>query len=147
MLEDLQAIPPNPFIRSLVDRLRGEIQTAEGRLDEALQSFIRAKEYSAAPSDALARALMRTAQWERAAAEFSEISRQKAAMLFPRHGVWFAGAWVQALYDAGLCSLESNNPEEAKQYFRQYLWVMEGADASFETPQKAEILLTGNTLK
>ncbi|MBN2318172.1 MAG: tetratricopeptide repeat protein [Acidobacteria bacterium] len=146
-LQHLRTMQSSPFIRALADSLLGEIHSAEGRLKEATQSFLRAKETIKAPSASLARVLMQTEKWERAAAEFAEIREQKAAMLFPHHRPWFAGIWVRALYEAGQCSLESNNPEDAKQYFRQYLWVMESADPSLETLQKAEILLTGESLR
>ena len=135
------------LIEALRDRLLGEIQSAQGRLKEAELSFLREKEITRAPSLPLARILMQTEQWKRAAAEFAYIRDQKAAMLFPYFRPWFAGTWVQALYDAGQCSLKLNRVDDAKQYFRQYLWVMESADPSFETPRRAEILLTGRTLK
>ena len=146
MLLRLRSIPPSSFIEALADRLQGEILSSEGNLREALQSFLRAKESLGTPSVSLARILMRAKQWESAAAEFTDIREKKAAMLFPHNRPWFAGTWVQALYDAGQCSLQANNTDEAKQYFRQYLWVMEQSDPSLETPKKAEILLTGNSL-
>ncbi|MBN2243671.1 MAG: tetratricopeptide repeat protein [Acidobacteria bacterium] len=147
MLEHLLAVSASPFTEALAAALQGEIQAAEGRFREALQSLKQAREYTKIPSPSLARLLMQTKQWEDAMAEFADIRRQKAAVLFPHRKTWFAGTWVQALYDAGRCSLESNRTEEAKQYFRQYLWVMESADPSLETPRKAEILLTGKSLK
>lgn len=147
ILRRLRAISSNPFFQALADRLLGEIQLAQGRLKESEQSFRRAKNYLKTPSVPLARILMQMEQWESAKAEFDEIREQKAAMLFPPQRPWFAGTWVQALYDAGQCSLKSNSPEKAKQYFRQYLWVMESADPLLETTRNAEILLTGRSLK
>ncbi len=147
ILQRMRTIPSFPFIQALEDRLLGEIQSVQGRLKEAEQSFLREKEITRAPSLSLARILMQAEQWKRAAAEFVDIRDQKAAMLFPYYRPWFAGTWVQALYDAGRCSLKLDHVDNAKQYFRQYLWVMESADPSFETPREAEILLTGRTLK
>jgi len=133
----------NPFIRAVADCLEGEIQASGGRFMEAAQSFLKAKEYTRTPSLSLALALMNSEQWVIALEEFTEIREQKAAMLFSFHKPWFMGTWVRALYEAGQFNLKSGNRPEAKQYFRQYLWVMEGADPSLESLREAEIILTG----
>jgi len=143
----LRSIQDSPFVRALADRLTGEIQSAKDQLPQAQQSFLRAKEFNGAPSAPLALVLMKTKKLEPAAAEFTAIREQKAAVLFPDHLPWFAGTWVQALYDAGLCSLQAGNSDEAKQYFRQYLWVMDHADPDFETPSQAETFLTGKSYR
>jgi tetratricopeptide (TPR) repeat protein len=143
ILFELRAMESNPFIRAVADCLEGEIQASGGRFMEATQSFLKAKEYTGTPSLSLALALMNSEQLMIALAEFTEIREQKAAMLFSFHKPWFMGTWVRALYDAGQFNLKSGNRPEAKQYFRQYLWVMEGADPSLESLREAEIILTG----
>ena len=146
-LAQIRTLDPDPFVQAIGNCLQGEILAAEGRLQEAIQSFLLAKEYTKLPSPSLARVLMDAKQWDSAAAEFKAIRERKAAMLFPFHKPWFMGTWVRALYDAGHFSMISGNPEEAKQYFRQYLWIMESADSDLDSLKNAEILLTGRPLK
>jgi len=147
MLDQVRALDSDPFIQGIAYCLQGEILAAEGRREEAKQSLLLSKEYINAPSIHLARIFMGSGQWDSATAEFDYIREQKATMLFPFHKPWFMGAWVQALYDAGQCSVESGNSTEAKQYFRQYLWVLERADSGLDSLREAEIGLTGKSLR
>jgi tetratricopeptide (TPR) repeat protein len=147
MLDQVRASDSDPFIQAIAYCLQGEILAAEGQRQEAVQLLQLSKQYTNAPSISLAHVFMDSGQWDSAEAEFEEIREQKATMLFPFHKPWFMGAWVQALYDAGQCSVESGNSTEAKQYFRQYLWVMESADSGIDSLKEAEIGLTGKTLR
>jgi tetratricopeptide (TPR) repeat protein len=147
MLEQVRALDSDPFIQAIANGLQGEILAAEGRWKESEQSLQLSKKYTNVPSIPLARVFMDSGLWESAAAEFNHIREQKATMLFPFHKPWFMGAWVQALYNAGQCSLESGNSTEAKQYFRQYLWVMENADSGLDSLKEAEIGLTGKPMR
>ena len=147
MLDQVRALDSDPFIRAIVYCLQGEILAAEGRGQEAIQFLQLSKKYTNAPSIPLARVFMDSGKWESATAEFDHIREQKATMLFPFHKPWFMGAWVQALYDAGRCSVELGNSTEAKQFFRQYLWVMESADSGLDSLREAEIGLTGKSLR
>lgn len=140
-LRQLEEMVPDPFVRFHTDLLRGEIKLANHEPDQAVRSFIRAKEYGKTPLEPLARALIQAKQWKRAEEEYASICEHKALMLFPSNQPWFMGTWVQALFDAGRCAGELNKTSEARQYFRQYLWVLDGADPTLSSLREAKLLL------
>jgi len=147
ILLQLRASEAHPFIQAIAMYLQGEILSAGRRPQEAVQPFLLAKKLTNAPSISLARTLMDSGQWDLATEEFNDIRERKATLLFPFHKPWFMGSWVHSLFNAGLCNEISGNLTEAKQYFRQYLWVMASADSGLESLTRAEVLLTGSPLR
>ena len=143
LLEQIERRPPTPLTRSQAEMLRGELALAAGRTDEAVRSLSKAKELDATgrPLESLARALALAGRWNEAAREYQALTDQKAAMLFPTNRTWFMGTWVRALYDTGLCMEKLGRRLEAQQYFRSYLWVLDGADPSLNSLQEAKALL------
>ncbi len=125
--------------------LRGDIAAASGRLDAALESFRKAKELSPnrRPSEPLAYALWKSGQAEEAAAEYQALAGRKAESLFPQDRPWFTGTWVRALFDAGSCLAALDRKSEAQQSFRNYLWVLDGADPTIATVQEAKAFIKG----
>jgi tetratricopeptide (TPR) repeat protein len=143
VLNQVERLGANPATRPQTDLLRGEIQLAEGQLDQAIQSFVKARQSNEHPSEPLARAFKMANRLQLAQKEYALVCEQKTAMLFPGGQPWFFGTWVRALFDAGQCSMKLNRIDEAKQYFREYLWVLEGADTSLSSAQEARALLSG----
>jgi len=115
--------------------LRGEIQLTSGQVDQAIQSFTRAKEsiFGKIPCEPLARALSVAKRWEEAAKEYDIICEHKAQMLFPSNSCWFSGLWVSTLYSYAQCLEMLNRNDEARQLYRNYLWVLDGADVDLPT--------------
>jgi tetratricopeptide (TPR) repeat protein len=143
LLKQIQLIPSTLLVRFQTEILRGEVDLAEGRAFDAVRSLAKAKELDAActPLEPLARALARADRWDQAAKEYIEACERKATMLFPLNRPWFTGTWVRALLDAGLCMDKLGRRPEAQQYYRNYLWVLDGADPSLSTIQEAKALL------
>jgi Flp pilus assembly protein TadD len=125
--------------------LRGEIALASGRTDLAIEALSAAKLQAPdhSPSEPLARAYIRARQPERAAREYLSFCDRKAESLFPPGRPWFSGAWVRSLYEAGNCLISLGRKDEARQYFRNYLWVLDGADPTIPTVQQAKSFLRG----
>jgi tetratricopeptide (TPR) repeat protein len=144
LLKQVERLGADPLARSHADLLRGEILLSTRQWNQAIQSFAGAKQSLNLPLEPLARAFIKAKEWQRARSEYASVCEQKAAMLFPARQAWFMGTWVQALFDAGQCSLQLGSIDEAKQYFRQYLWVLESADSSLPSLQEAKASLTGN---
>lgn len=143
LLKQIEQIPSTPLAQSQAEMLRGEVELAAGRTDDAVRSLSKAKELDAAgrPLEPLARALASAGRWGEAAREYEAIINQKAAMLFPSNRTWFMGTWVRALHDAGLCMQKLGRRSETQQYLRSYLWVLDGADPSLNSLQEAKALL------
>jgi tetratricopeptide (TPR) repeat protein len=143
LLTQVEQLGKDPVARSHADMLRGEIQLSAGQVNQAIQSFKAVKQSLNLPLEPLARAFSQAKQWQFARKEYASVCEQKAAMLFPASQSWFMGTWGQALFDAGQCSLKLGKIDEAKQYFRQYLWALDSADSSLPSLQEAKALLTG----
>lgn len=110
--------------------LQGEIELAAGNPQAAVAALQRAKQmYSAAPPlEPLARALVKMRLLSQAEAEYRNIFGQKAAMLFSAEGPRFMGTWPDALFELAVCLENLGKGDEALQYYRSYLWTLDGAD-------------------
>jgi len=133
-----------PMTRVQIQLLRGEILLASGDKDSAIGAFLRAKTLplGGAPSEPLARALANAERWEEAEKEYRLICDQKAEVLFPARLPWFSGTWTHALFELGKCLLALQRNQEAQQYLRNYLWVMDGSDVDLASMRQAKFLLT-----
>jgi len=133
ILERLKPLPSSPLKQLHMEILGGEIALASGRRQEAVDAFRRALALrpGATARMPLARALALGGAWAEAETEYARISDRPAEVLFPPDRSWFAGAWAQVLYDhaASLAALGRN--DEAKQQYRSYLWILDGADSDF----------------
>jgi tetratricopeptide (TPR) repeat protein len=133
-----------PMTRVQVQLLRGEILLALGEKDSAIGAFLQARTLplGGVPSEPLARAYVQAGRWVEAEKEYRLICDRKAELLFPARLPWFSGTWTQALFELGKCLLTLQRNEEAQQYLRNYLWVMEGSDADLASMLQAKFLLT-----
>jgi hypothetical protein len=91
---------------------------------------------SAVAQESPARALASAGLWEQAEKVYRRLSDKKAEVLFPHDRQWFAGLWAQILYSHGVCLSRLARQDEARQQFRSYLWVFDGADVASESSRK-----------
>jgi tetratricopeptide (TPR) repeat protein len=132
-----------PAAASDIETLQGEILLAAGQNDLALKSLIQARNRQPGdtPLEPLARALMQAGQLELAAKEYEAVCDRKGLMMFPPNHAWFMGTWVQSLYEAGRCLHSLNRKSEAQQYFRQYLWILDGVDSKMPSVEQSRNML------
>jgi tetratricopeptide (TPR) repeat protein len=143
ILHQLEGAPPTSLAHYNAEILRGEILLASGQVDPAIQTLTRAKDspFGKMPCEPLARALSMSKRWAEAAKEYQAVCDHKAQMLFPPNSSWFMGLWVRALYDYGRCLEQLDRKDEARQIYRNYLWVLDGADSGLQTMDTARTYL------
>ncbi len=120
--------------------LRGEIELAAGRIQAAISLLMQAKDLlpGGPPLEPLARALARAQRYDQAEQEYRSICQQKAEMLFPPTDSWFMGTWANSLFETALCLDNLGRSSEAIQFYRSYLWVLDGADPRLPRIQQAK---------
>jgi len=141
-IRTLPALPRNNYHTAI---LEGEIDLAAGNAPSAVVRLSRIAEKPAGgprPFEPLARALAQAGRFEEGAQEYQAICEQKAELLFPPSGSWFMGTWANALFEMGRCLDNLGRAAEARQYFRSYLWVLDGADPGLAKIQRAREQLT-----
>ncbi len=137
-INKLQGLPRNRYQAAI---LEGEIDLARGDLQAAISRLGGAGNMLPGGRPALeplARALAQAGRLGEAGKEYRTICDRKAEMLFPPAGNWFTGTWVNVLFDTGLCLADQGQFSEALQYFRNYLWVLDGADPEFPRIRQAK---------
>jgi len=142
-LQRIERKPPLPITQLCAAILHGEIELASGQPEKAIQAFTHAKRLQAGdlPLEPLARALAQAGRLQEAAREYRGVSDAKAEMLFPTQITWFMGTWTQALLETARCLAKLEQPAEAKQFYRNYLWVLDGAEADSPSLQEAKSFL------
>ncbi len=68
-------------------------------------------------------------------------------MLFPPGGGWFMGTWPDALFETARLLDSVGKKTDALQYYRTYLWVLDGADAGLPKIQQAKEVLKKSSSK
>jgi len=143
-LRRVEGLPDSAWVRYQAAVLLGEIELASGRPQAAIQLLTRAREIlpGCRPLEPLARALVQARQYEQAEREYRAVCQQKAVVLFPPGGGWFMGTWPNSLFETARCLDSLGKKEDALQYYRNYLWVLDGAD-----PGLANVLHAREQLK
>jgi tetratricopeptide (TPR) repeat protein len=118
--------------------VRGEIGLSSGRVEDAIGLGEAAAKMrpGATARELLARAFMMAGHLDRAEAEYRALSERRGEVLFPADRVWFAGKWPEILFGHADCLRRLGRNQEARQQFRSYLWIFDGADP--EIPWLAE---------
>jgi tetratricopeptide (TPR) repeat protein len=140
LLSRLGNLPASPRKNYYVAVLEGEIDLAAGNASSAISRLGSIADNQAGGAhllEPLARALLQAGKLEAAAKEYQAICEQKAEMLFPPSGSWFMGTWSNALFETGRCLDKLGRDADARQYFRSYLWVLDGADPDLPKIQQA----------
>jgi tetratricopeptide (TPR) repeat protein len=140
MLDEIEKLPNTALNRYHAAILAGEIEMASGRPQAAISILSQAKDIlpGRRPSEPLARALFQAQRYDEAESEYRAVCEQKAEMLFPKAETWFMGTWSNALFETGRCLATLGKNDEAIQYFRNYLWVLDGSDPGFPKVQQAK---------
>ena len=130
VLDQINSLPRNASNRYHASILSGEIEMSSAEPQNAVAILMQAKNLppGGGPSEPLARALFQARRYNEAESEYRLVCEQKAEMLFPRREAWFMGAWSNALYDTARCLTELHKYDDAIQYYRSYLWVLDGSD-------------------
>ncbi len=148
-LRRVEGLPSSLWVRYQAAVLRGEIELASGRPQAAIPLLTQAREIvpGCRPLEPLARALAQAHLYEQAEKEYRIVFQQAAVMLFPPTGGWFMGAWPNSLYEAARCLEGLGKKGDALQYYRNYLWVLDGADTGLPKVLQAREALKKSSSK
>jgi tetratricopeptide (TPR) repeat protein len=143
VLEQMDKLPNTPPNRYHASILAGEIEMSSGHPQDAIPIFARARNLlpGGGPCEPLARALFQAQRYDEAEREYRLVCEQKAEMLFPRTETWFMGTWPHALYETAQCLTALHKDDEAAQYLRSYLWVLDGSDPGNPKVRQAQASL------
>ena len=135
--------PSSPLNKFQAGMLRGEVALASGRPEEAIRVLRQLQQAhpAATAQESLARALVAGGHWQEAEIEYHKLSERQADVLFPHESAWFMGAWAQVLFGHATCLARLGKKDEARQQYRSYLWVFDGADGDIASLREARAFL------
>jgi tetratricopeptide (TPR) repeat protein len=104
-------------------RLKGEIELAEKKYDEAINSFSMAAQLGAAEiEENLAYGFLRKGDWEAAIEKYLEFLKVEPLGYEPQE------SWILAHYQLGKLYQKKGQPEEARRYFQRFLEIWKEGD-------------------